>query len=81
MYLILSDRVSGAPAPGGFSKSYTSDLLEDLFFNDENYVKDYLHASEEKRKTLPGTNVFKQVTLSSESHFEVGDKYIEFVKF
>ena len=81
MCLILSDRVNGAPAPGGFSKSYTSDPLEDMFFNDENYVKDYLHASEEKRKKLPGANFFKQVTFSSESRFEVGEKYIEFVKF
>ena len=72
--------VSGAPEPGDSMKSYTSESLQAMFFNDEICVKDYLHGSEEKRKTLPGANLFKQV-LFAENHFEVGEKYIEFVKF
>ena len=35
----VTDRVNGAPAPGGFMKSYTSDPLEEMFFSDEPYVK------------------------------------------
>ena len=77
----LTDRINGAPAPGGFMKAYTSVPCDEMFFNDEDYVKDYLHATEQKRKSLPGANYFNQVMSFVETHFECGEKYIEFVKF
>lgn len=41
----------------------TSVPSEKMFFNDEDFVKDYLHATEQKRKSfaLPGADYFNKV--------------------
>ena len=56
----LTDHINGAPAPSGFMKAYTSAPSKEMFFSDEDYVKEYLHMSEQKRKDLPGANIFQQ---------------------
>ena len=76
----LTDRIIGAPAPDGFMKAYTSAPSEEMFFSDDDYVKEYLNKSEQKRKDLPGANYFISYEYV-ENHFELGEKYIQFVKF
>jgi len=62
----------------------TSVPSEKMFFNDEDFVKDYLHATEQKRKSfaLPGADYFNKV-ISFNCWNPLWDcgKYIEFVKF
>ena len=55
----VTDRVNGAPAPGGFMKSYTRDSLREMFFNEENCAMGYLHGSEKKEKDIAMGKLFQ----------------------
>jgi hypothetical protein len=45
------------------------------------YAWEYLHGSEQRRQTLPGSNYFNKIKSFGESHCLLGEKHIEFVKF
>lgn len=74
-------RTDGAPAPGGYMKAFTSEGSDDMFFCNEKYAWDYLHASEQRKSTLPGRNYFDKVKTFGENHCKLGEKHIEFIKF
>ena len=74
-------RTDGAPAPGGYMKAFTSEQLDDMFFCNGKYAWEYLHASEQRRQTLPGSNYFNKIKNFGENHCLLGEKHIEFVKF
>ena len=38
-------RTDGAPALGGYMKAFTSGRFDDMFFCNEKYASEYLHAS------------------------------------
>ena len=52
-----------------------------MFFCNKKYAWEYLHASEQGRQTLPGSNYFYKIKSFGENHCLLGEKYIEFVKF
>ncbi len=61
-------RTDGAPAPGGYMKAFTSEHLDDMFFCNGKYAWEYLHASEQRRQTLPGSNYFNKIKNFGENH-------------
>ena len=77
----LTMKINGARAPGGYMKCYTSQKLDDMFFNDQLYLSKYLSATETKRQTLPGANNYKKIEEFLRRHCEKGQKYIEYLKF
>jgi hypothetical protein len=77
----LTMRIDGAPAPDGHMKAYSSEKSENLFFNNHGYLKDYLSSSDKTRMSLPGANYFKLIQTFMEEHFEVGEKYMEYVRY
>ena len=77
----LTVRIDGAPAPGGQMKAYSSEKSENLFFNNHDYLKDYISSSDKNRMLLPGANYFKLIQTFMEQHFEVGEKYMEYVRY
>ena len=76
----LSLRIDGAAGPNNYMKAYTSQKSEDLFFNNHANLKKYLAASEKNRVSLPGSHYFKLLQGFIQSHFEIGEKYIEFLR-
>jgi hypothetical protein len=62
-------------------KAFTSEQLDDMFFCNGKYAWEYLHASEQRRQTLPGSNYFNKIKNFGENHCLLGEKHIEFVKF
>lgn len=77
----LTLRIDGAPAPGGHMKAYSSEKCENLFFNNHGYLKDDISSSDKTRVSLPGANYFKLIQTFMDQHFEVGEKYMEYVKY
>jgi hypothetical protein len=77
----LTVRIDGAPAPGGHMKAYSSEKSENLFFNNHGYLKDYISSSDKTRMSLPGANYFKLIQTFMEQHSEVGEKYMEYVRY
>ena len=76
----LSLRIDGAAGPNNYMKAYTSQKSEDLFFNNHANLKKYLAVSEKNRVSLPGSHYFKLLQGFIQSHFEIGEKYIEFLR-
>ena len=73
----LTVRIDGAPGPGGYMKAYTSEKNENLFFNNHSY----LSSSDKNSMSLPGCNYFKLIQTFMEQHFEIGEKYMEYVRY
>ena len=76
----LCCRIDGAPAPNGYMKAYTSQKNENLFFNNHQRLKEYINASEKERKSIPGSHYSKKVETFMDTHFEIGEKYLEYVR-
>ena len=64
----LTCRIDGAPVPNGYMKSYTFQKNEKLFFSNSS-------------ESVPGCHYFKKVHDFIDIHFEVGEKYMEFVRY
>ena len=62
------------------NKAYTSQKNEDLFFNDHQRLKEFISATERDRKSIPGYHYFKKVLAFMKNHFEIGEKYLEYVR-
>ena len=62
-------------APGGFIKMYTSKYSENQFFNNHDVLTIY----KENKKCL-GKNYFESISLFIKNHFDVGIKYLEYLK-
>ena len=62
-------------------KAYTSERNEYLFFNNHQLLKNYVAASENTRMALPGSHYFKMLETFIEKHFEIGEKYLEYVRY
>ena len=75
-------RINGAPAPGGFIRTYTSENSENQFFNNHDVLKIYLNSnqSDKENKKCPGKNYFENINLFIENHFDVVEKYLEYLK-
>lgn len=76
----LTLRMDGAPAPGGFMKAYTSKRMDELFFANHQYLKDFIAAPESGKLSLPGGHYFKMLQTFADKHFEIGEKYLEYVR-
>ena len=76
----LTTRIDGAVMPDGFMKAYTSYEKEDLFFNNHQYIKDFISSSLTTRKNTPGAHYFTDVTNFLENHIDIGQKYLEYTK-
>ena len=74
--------MNGAPAPGGFIKAYVSKSSEKLFFNNHEDLKTYINSSQSKKDSnqCPGLNYFKRLSRFIENHFDIGEKYLEYIK-
>lgn len=77
----LRFHIEGAPASGGFMKAYTSQTNEYFYFNNHQHLKKYLAASENAKIALPGSHYFKMVQDFIEKHFDIGEKYLEYVRY
>jgi hypothetical protein len=77
----LMFRIEAVPAPGGYMKAYTLERNEYLFFNNHQLSKNYVAASENTRMALPGSHYFKMLETFIEKHFEIGEKYLEYVRY
>ena len=77
----LTLRIGGAPAPNGFMKAYTSEKKDRLFFDNHDYLKEFLSSSEKNKMAVPGCNYFKFVETFSQQHMETGEKYTEFTRY
>ena len=73
-------RMDGATAPGGFLKAFVSNDKEDMFFTDHEFLKNYLVSPENKKAALPDGSYYKMLEQFKDSHFEIGEKYAEYVK-
>ena len=73
-------RMDGAPAPGGFLKAFVSHDKENMFSTDEMFWKNYLFSLENKTIVLPDGSYYKMLEHFKDSHFEIGEKYGEYVK-
>ncbi len=51
-----------------------------LFFNNHQRLKEYINASQKERKSIPGSHYFKKVQTFMDTHFEIGEKYLEYVR-
>ena len=77
----LTCRIDGAPVPNGYMKSYTFQKNEKLFFSNHQRMEKFLGATEKERESVPGCHYFKKVHDFIDIHFEVGEKYMEFVRY
>ena len=77
----LTLRIDGVPAPNGCMKAYTSEKKNQLFFNNHEYLKQFLSSSEKNKMAVPGCNYFKSIETFSQQHMEIGEKYAEFTRF
>ena len=75
----LTCRIDGATAPGGFMKAYTSDSAEELFFKNHKHLKEFISRTD-LGKPCPGQSYFQELKHFCETHMEIGEKYIEYVK-
>lgn len=78
----LSRRVESAPGPrGGFMSGLVSYDKDELFFNDDANLKQFLDTAPSKRSALPGFNYYQKVSNFYDNHFSEGELYMEFVRF
>ena len=77
----LSLRMDGAVAPGGYMKAFVSYEKHKMFFNDEKSLKEYINAPENRKLSLPGGYYYSYLETFISKHFEIGEKYAEFVKY
>ena len=77
----LNMRIDGAPAPNGFMKAYTSEKKDRLFFNNHDYVKEFLSSREKNKMTVPGCNYINSIETFSQLHMETGEKFTEFTRY
>ena len=77
----LSMRIDGARGPGGYLKCYTSEKSDHMFFNDHKYLSQFLSGPESKRESVPGCAYYQKIESFLLTHFERGQKYMEYIKF
>ena len=77
----VAARIDGVPSPSGYLKGFKAFKKDEMFFNDKEFLSMYLSKSEKERIQLPGAAYYKQLTEFMDLHFEVGMKYLEFLKF
>ena len=79
----LASQVQDSPGPKGSldpMSGLTGEPAKDLFFNDAKFVQQYFQAPKAKQKDLPGYHYYSKVAKFAETHFEVGELYIEYRK-
>ena len=77
----LAATVQDSPGPKGTMNPMTGlvgEQPEEQFFWDTTYLNEYLGASAEKRKQLPGHIYYSKLLKFIASHFHVGELYVEY---
>ena len=77
----LEARIDGSPGPSGtYLKAETTPYLNELYFNDSEYLKSYIASPKGNSSCLPGNNNYKKLETFISLHFELGEKYMEYIK-
>ena len=79
----LSYRIQDAPGPRGsmdLMTGYPCQPQSDFFFNDSDYLSEYLKASAQKRPLLPGHAYYSKILAFFDVHFQKGELYLEYKK-
>ena len=77
----LEGRINGSPGPDGtYLKAFTTPSLSELFFDDSDFLKTYSNATRLAKEKIPGHNYYRKLEEFVLTHFEIGEKYMEYTK-
>ena len=77
----LEGRINGSPGPDGtYLKAFTTPSLRELFFGDSDFLKTCSNATRLAKEKIPGDNYYRRLEEFVLTHFEIGEKYIEYTK-
>ena len=78
----VSSRIDGSTAPGGYFSAYPSQISEDSFFSDGEFLNTYVNKkSNAAKESCAGSGYYSKLSKFMDDHFFVGLKYVEFIKF
>ena len=74
--------VDDEPGPAGdFIKCYVTTCQNKQFFFNRSFLMQYAYCkTEAKKQQCPGSNYFKKIYSFIDTHFEIGEMYLEYLK-
>ena len=78
----IVSRTDGASGPGGYLRAFNAQNKDDMFFQDRDFLLDFLSKGEQEKQNLPGSTYCKKYLSSLIIlHSELCMKHFEMLKF
>ena len=77
----VAERINYEPGPAGdFIQSHLSPQKDEQFFFNTEHLRQFVSSAESKQKNVPGCAYFKNLSVFLQSHVQVGELYLEYLK-
>ena len=76
----IVSRIDGASGPGGYLRVFKAQNKDDMFFQDRDFLLDFLSKGDKGKQNLPGSTYYKKISEFIRLHSELGMKHFEMLK-
>ena len=76
----IAARIDDAPVHSEYIKCFVAHKGEDGLFFNQDYLKEYMSKSGERKKDVPGAAYMKKIVSFRDTHYERGELYMEYLK-
>ena len=76
----IAERMDGAPVLDEFIHSQLTPKIEDSHFFNQKYIKEYQHATANKKLSVPGYHYMQKLEAFMQRHIQLGEMYLEYIR-